>query len=179
MNPVVVAVLLVAGISVMGSGEYLREFSRYPYVINSYIYANDIRVGKVEGIVANGVAKTSPWVETLATRWLWPGTFCHGVRFLSLGRRAIARCENSLADGMQNLAARSCCTCRWFARPCRHLWAMSVTAQRLGGYLASLAPVTPSGANEKEIGQQVFAIHCAMCHSVGGAASAGLQGNRS
>ena len=38
----------------------------------------------------------------------------------------------------------------------------------LGSYLASLAPAKPSGANEKEIGQQVFAIHCAMCHSVGG-----------
>ena len=38
----------------------------------------------------------------------------------------------------------------------------------LGSYLASLAPATPSGANEKELGQQVFAMHCAMCHSVGG-----------
>jgi mono/diheme cytochrome c family protein len=38
----------------------------------------------------------------------------------------------------------------------------------LGSYLASLAPATPFGANEKELGQQVFAIHCAMCHSVGG-----------
>ena len=63
MNPVIVAVLLVAGIGVMGSGEYLREFSRYPYVINSYIYANDIRIGQVESIAASGVARTSPWVE--------------------------------------------------------------------------------------------------------------------
>jgi mono/diheme cytochrome c family protein len=38
----------------------------------------------------------------------------------------------------------------------------------LGSYLASLAPATPSGANQKELGQQVFAIHCALCHSVGG-----------
>jgi mono/diheme cytochrome c family protein len=38
----------------------------------------------------------------------------------------------------------------------------------LGGYLASLAPAVPAGANEKELGQQVFAIHCALCHSVGG-----------
>ncbi len=48
MNPVVVALLLVAGIGVMGSGEYLREFSRYPYVINSYIYANDIRMAQLQ-----------------------------------------------------------------------------------------------------------------------------------
>ncbi|MFZ0794806.1 MAG: cytochrome ubiquinol oxidase subunit I, partial [Candidatus Korobacteraceae bacterium] len=66
MNPVVVALLLVAGIGVMGSGEYLREFSRYPYVINSYIYANDVRVGQMEGIVANGVGKSSSWVEASA-----------------------------------------------------------------------------------------------------------------
>jgi hypothetical protein len=38
----------------------------------------------------------------------------------------------------------------------------------LGSYLASLAPATPSGASENELGQQVFAIHCALCHSVGG-----------
>src|SRR5208282_1037695 len=66
MNPVVVAVLLVAGISVMASGEYLREFSRYPYVINGYIYAHDVRVAQMAGIAANGVAKTSPWVEASA-----------------------------------------------------------------------------------------------------------------
>ena len=38
----------------------------------------------------------------------------------------------------------------------------------LGGYWRCSAPATPSGANEKELGQQVFAIHCALCHSVGG-----------
>jgi mono/diheme cytochrome c family protein len=38
----------------------------------------------------------------------------------------------------------------------------------LGSYLASLAPATPSGGTERDLGQQVFAIHCALCHSVGG-----------
>ncbi|HEY5175755.1 MAG TPA: cytochrome ubiquinol oxidase subunit I [Terriglobales bacterium] len=64
MNPLVVAVLLVAGIGVMGAGEYMREFGRYPYVINGYIYANDIRMAQLESITANGVANTSPWVES-------------------------------------------------------------------------------------------------------------------
>jgi mono/diheme cytochrome c family protein len=38
----------------------------------------------------------------------------------------------------------------------------------LGGYLASLAPAKSEGANGAELGQQVFAMHCAICHSVGG-----------
>jgi mono/diheme cytochrome c family protein len=173
MNPVIMAVLLLAGIGVMGAGEYLREFSRYPYVINSYIYANDIRIGQVESIAASGVARTSPWVE---------------------GSAADPRADRS--NYGRQLFAMECGSChsvdgyrgmRKFARGwdakfageiLLHLPVVRETMPpfagdahdraALGSYLASLAPATPSGANDKEIGQQVFAIHCAMCHSVGG-----------
>jgi len=169
MNAVVVAVLLVAGIGVMGSGEYLREFSRYPYVINSYIYANDIRMAELLGITANGVAKSSPWVEMNADdsnsygRQLLVmecGT-CHSVESYR-GMRKFARGWDA----------------KFASELLLHLPVVRETMPpfagdehdraALGGYLASLAPATPSGANEKELGQQVFAIHCSMCHSVGG-----------
>ena len=169
MNPVVVAVLLVAGIGVMGSGEYLREFSRYPYVINSYIYANDVRVGQVEGIAANGVAKTSPWVEGNADN---PHAYGRELFAMECGS-----CHS--VDGYRGM--------RKFARGWDAKFASEILVHlpvvrgtmppfagdehdrgALGSYLASLAPVTSSGANEKELGQQVFAIHCALCHSVGG-----------
>ncbi len=173
MNPVIVAVLLVAGIGVMGAGEYLREFSRYPYVINSYIYANDIRIGQVEAIAANGVARTSPWVEGSAAdpradrsnygRQLFAlecGS-CHSVDGYR-GMRKITRGWDTKFAGEILLhlpVVRE--TMPPFAGDAHDRAA-------LGSYLASLAPATPSGANDKEIGQQVFAIHCAMCHSVGG-----------
>jgi mono/diheme cytochrome c family protein len=173
MNPVIVAVLLVAGIGVMGSGEYLREFSRYPYVINSYIYANDIRIGQVESIAASGVARTSPWVEGSAAdpradqrhygRQLFAlecGS-CHSVDGYR-GMRKFARGWDAKFAGEILLhlpVVRE--TMPPFAGDAHDRAA-------LGSYLASLAPAIPSGTNDKEIGQQVFAIHCAMCHSVGG-----------
>ena len=169
MNAVVVAALLVAGFGVMGSGEYLREFSRYPYVINSYIYANDVRVGQMEGIVANGVGKTSPWVEASADN---PQAYgrqlfviecgsCHSVS----GYRAMRRFTRGW-------------DARFGSEILLHLPVVRETMPpfagdehdraALGSYLASLAPATPSGASENELGQQVFAIHCALCHSIGG-----------
>ncbi|MGO9346775.1 MAG: c-type cytochrome [Terriglobales bacterium] len=169
MNPVVVAVLLVAGIGVMGSGEYLREFSRYPYVINSYIYANDVRVGQMEGITANGVAKTSPWVEVNAGN---PHAYgrqlfamecgsCHSVD----GYRAMHR----FARGWDAKFASEILLHLPVVRETMPPFAGDEHDRAsLGSYLASLAPATPSGATEKELGQQVFAIHCALCHSVGG-----------
>ncbi len=163
MNPVIVGVLLVAGISVMGSGEYVREFSRYPYVINSYIYANDIRIGQAEGIVANGVAKTSPWVDASDSGYgqelfaMECGS-CHSVK----GYRAMRKFARGWDAKLGSEILLHLPVVRETMPP-------FVGDERdraaLGGYLASLAPVTASGANEKELGQQVFAIHCAMCHS--------------
>jgi len=169
MNPVVVAVLLVAGFGVMGSGEYLREFSRYPYVINSYIYANDVRVGQMEGIVANGVAKTSPWVEASADN---PHAYGRQLFVIECGS-----CHSVAGYRAMSKFARG-----WDAKFASEILLLLPVVREtmppfvgdehdrgaLRSYLASLAPATPSGANEKELGQQVFAIHCALCHSVGG-----------
>ena len=169
MNSLVVAVLLLAGIGVMGSGEYMREFGRYPYAINGYIYANNIRVGEVAGITANGVAKTSPWVEASVDN-----QNAHGRQVFAM---ECGSCHS--VDGYRPMHKF---TRGWDAKFASeillHLPAVRDTMPpfagdehdraALGGYLASLAPAVPSGSNEKELGQQVFAMHCAMCHSVGG-----------
>jgi mono/diheme cytochrome c family protein len=169
MNPVIVALLLAIGITVMGSGEYLREFSRYPYVINGYIYANDVRVGQVAAIAATGVARISPWVEGNARD---PHAY---------GRELFAM-ECGSCHSVDGYRAMRKFTRGWDAKfgseILLHLPVVRETmppfagdAQdraALGSYLASLSPAAPSGANEKELGQQVFAIHCALCHSVGG-----------
>jgi len=169
MHPVVVAVLLVTGIGVMGSGEYLREFSRYPYVINSYIYANDIRVGQAEGIAHNGVAGTSPWVNGIAG-----DPHAYG--------RALFAMECGACHSVDNYRPMRKFVRGWDAKfgseILLHLPVIRETMPpfsgdahdraALGAYLASLAPVTPSGPDEKEVGRQVFAIHCALCHTIGG-----------
>ncbi len=169
MNSLVVAVLLLAGIGVMGSGEYMREFGRYPYVINGYIYANDVRMGQVAGITENGIAKTSPWVEA------------SGDNQNAYGRQIFAM-ECGSCHSVDGYRPMHKFTRGWDAKFASeillHLPAVRDTMPpfagdehdraALGSYLALLAPATPSGANEKELGQQVFAMHCAMCHSVGG-----------
>lgn len=170
MNPVVVAVLLIAGFGVMGSGEYLREFSRYPYVINSYIYANDVRVGQMEAIAAHGVSSTSPWVEDSSGHPLAYGRqifvvecgSCHSVD----GYRAMRK----FARGWDPKFGSEILLHLPVVRETMPPFAGDAHDRTaLGSYLASLAPATSSGASEKESGRQVFAIHCALCHSVGGA----------
>lgn len=169
MNSLIVAALLIAGIGVMGAGEYMREFGRYPYVINGYIYANDIRIAQVEGINANGVGKTSPWVESSADE---PNAYgrqlfamecgaCHSVD----GYRAMRR----IARGWDAKFASEMLLHLPVVRETMPPFAGNENDRAaLGKYLASLAPATPFGASERELGQQVFAMHCAMCHSVGG-----------
>src|SRR5271166_1397882 len=169
MNPVIVAVLLVAGMGVMGSGEYLREFSRYPYVINGYIYANDIRVGQVGSIVANGIARTSPWAEGTDDNLNAYGRELFAIECGSCHSVDGYRAMRKFARGWD---------AKFGSEILLHLPVVRETMPpfagdehdraALGGYLASLAPATPSGANEKELGQQVFVIHCGLCHSIGG-----------
>lgn len=169
MNPVLVAVLLIAGIGVMGSGEYLREFSRYPYVINGYIYANDVPAAQMELIAANGVARTSPWVDASSAN---PQAYGRQLFVVECGS-----CHS--VDGYRGMRrfARGWDT-KFGGELLLHLPVIRETMPpfagdgndraALGSYLASLAPTTPSGAKQTELGQQVFAIHCAMCHSIGG-----------
>ncbi len=169
MNPVIVMVLIVAGIGVMGAGEYLREFARYPYVINRYIYANDIRMAQAQSITKSGVAETSPWVEASAGNPHGYGRelfavecgSCHSID----GYRGMRR----FSRGWDAKFASELLLHLPVVRPTMPPFAGDQQDRdALGNYLASLAPVTPSGTNEKEIGQQVFAMHCAMCHSVNG-----------
>ncbi len=168
VNPLVVAVLLIAGIGVMGGGEYLREFGRYPYVINGYIYANDIRLTQVNAITANGVARVSPWVEGNADNPAYGRELfavecgsCHSLDGYR-GMRTFARgWDAKFASELLLHLPVVRATMPPFAGDERDRTA-------LGGYLASLAPATPTGATEEQLGRQVFAIHCAMCHSVGG-----------
>lgn len=169
MNPLLVAVLLVSGIGVMGAGEYLREFSRYPYVINSYIYANDIRMTQVESISAKGVANTSPWVEGSADDSNAYGRQLFAVECGSCHSVGGYRSMQKIARGWDAKFASELLLHLPVIRETMPPFAGDAHDRAaLGEYLASLAPAKPAGAIEKEVGEQVFAMHCAMCHTVGG-----------
>lgn len=167
INAAVVAVLLISGLALIGSGEYFREFGRKPYATNGYIYANDLRMSDMEQINAEGVAQVSPWLAPAKADSMQYGRelfdaecgACHSVN----GYRAI----RPLVRGWDEAFAR---------RMLLHLPLMRGTMPpfagnqqdrtALGSYLASLAPAVISGANNIEIGRQVFQTRCAMCHTL-------------
>ncbi len=66
VQKVVTFVLLIIGLGWMGSFEYLREFSRMPYVIADFMYANSIPVKDIPELNANGILKDSKWVTVHA-----------------------------------------------------------------------------------------------------------------
>ena len=50
MRGPVVAVILLCGFVVIGSGEYTRELARKPFAIGRYIYSNDLRVAELASL---------------------------------------------------------------------------------------------------------------------------------
>ncbi len=56
-------VLMLIGITYMGSFEYIREGSRRPYTIYKHIYANSILASDLASVQAKGVLSSAKWVS--------------------------------------------------------------------------------------------------------------------
>ena len=56
-------VLLLIGITYMGSFEYLREGSRRPYTLNGHIYSNSILKQDLAQVKANGILASAKWAD--------------------------------------------------------------------------------------------------------------------
>ena len=168
MNAGVTALLLVCGLVIMGSGEYVREVSRKPYTINGYIYANDVRVADVKQISERGVGAVSPWVAAAGTDQLRHGrelfvtecAACHSVG----GYREI----RSRVRGWDPVFAREMLPHLQLTRGTMPLFAGNENDRTaLGLYLASVAaPQLP--VSDSELGRRTFETRCALCHTVGG-----------
>ncbi len=55
--------LLVIGISYMGSFEFIRESSRRPYIIYDHTYSNAIPVAQADKVSQAGILKSARWVK--------------------------------------------------------------------------------------------------------------------
>jgi hypothetical protein len=55
--------LLIMGLIYMGSFEWIREASRKPYIINNYLYANQIYEANTKQIQEQGLLKTAKWIK--------------------------------------------------------------------------------------------------------------------
>lgn len=172
MNRVVLAVMVLACFGALASGEYLREFSRKPYAINGYIYANGIRVAQAQTIAENGgMGAYNKWlaVEPAATVAYGHEVFaaqcssCHSVNgYRSMAKRVRGWDERYATAIVPHLS---------LTRGTMPEFAGNATdAAALGKYLATLAPepLTVNAADEMGTGHRVFEMRCALCHTVKG-----------
>jgi len=164
----VVALILLCGLTVMATGEYTREVARKPFVIGSYIYANDLRLASFPGFSSAGFASSAKWID--ASDQLAKGRqifaiecgACHSVNgYRAMTPRVQGWSPEFATDILQHLPLLRG-TMPPFA-------GNEHDRAAVGAYVASLSPaVEAQTANAAELGHQVFQRRCSMCHTVGG-----------
>jgi len=172
MRPPVVVVLVLCGIGMVGAGEYLREYLRKPWAVNTLVYANDVRASEVAAITANGVMKSAkflPHADAASPEYgrdlfvLQCGA-CHAVEgYRSMTRRVDGWDAAFAADILQHIHMLRG-TMPPFAGD-------EQDRKALGKYLAGLNPewhLTITAANKLEMGKKVFDSRCGHCHTVNG-----------
>ncbi len=164
----VVAVILLCGFIVMATGEYTREVARKPFVIGSYIYANDLRLASFGKVNAEGFAASAKWIDASDQVAQGRQTFavqcgaCHGVTgYRAMTPRVQGWGPEFAADILQHLPLL------------RGTMPPFVGNERdraaVAAYLASLSSANEEqGLSGAKLGQRVFQQRCSMCHSVGG-----------
>ncbi len=168
MNAALVGLMLIFGLAMMGSGEYVREVSRKPFAIGGYIYANDVRAGQIEAISSAGAEQFSPWLSRAGDDPLHRGrelfvaecAACHSVG----GYRAIG----SRVSGWDEAFAREMLLHLPLIRGTMPPFAGNGQDRAaLAHYLVSVAAVPPPVAKDA-LGRQAFATRCALCHTLDG-----------
>jgi cytochrome bd-type quinol oxidase subunit 1 len=168
----VMTLLLFACFGALASGEFMREFARKPYVINGYIYANDVRVSDIArfansgGMVINAKWMTVPQRKAVAYGqqvFAMQCGSCHSLDGYRPIRPRVRGWDAEFATGIIPSLQLTRGTMPVFAGD-------KQDAAALGAYLATLAPMTinVTADNQLQAGREVFDVHCAMCHSVGG-----------
>ncbi|HLI62141.1 MAG TPA: c-type cytochrome [Terriglobales bacterium] len=165
-----VAVILLCGFVIMGTGEYTREVARKPFVIGNYIYANGLRVADFSRIDAAGFAAGAKWMDSRPGDELGEGRQIFAIQ--------CGACHS--VNGYRAMAPRVHGWDRAFAADVlQHLPLLRGTMPPFAGneqdrvalatYLASLSPVAGEPATTSvALGRQVFRQRCSMCHTVAG-----------
>ncbi len=165
----VVALILLCGLTVMATGEYTREVARKPFVIGSYIYANDLRLASFPEFSSTGFAASAKWMDTESAQTArGRQTFaiqcgaCHSVNgYRAMTPRVQGWSPEFATDILQHLPLLRG-TMPPFA-------GNEHDRAAVGTYLASLSPAgEEQTANSADLGRHVFHDRCSMCHTVGG-----------
>jgi mono/diheme cytochrome c family protein len=169
MRGPIVAILLLCGFILIGTGEYTREVARKPYAIGNYIYSNDLRVADMAGLASGGFAAIAKWVnqqqpDLIRGRQMFAMQcgVCHSVDGYRAIKPRVSGWGAEFATGILQHLPSVRGTMPPFA-------GNEQDRVAVGTYLASL---TPPGNDQDlppaELGRQVFGRRCSMCHTVGG-----------
>lgn len=172
MRAPAMALAIVCALGLMGSGEYMREFARKPWVVNGFIYANDVRASQLEPLQREGAAAHARFVATDAAAqdygrqlFVLECSACHSEDGYRSMRKRVLGWDADFAKEMLAHMDKTRAPMPPFGGDERDRIA-------LGRYLASLNPPESHAAvndsNRMQIGERAFQVHCGSCHTVNG-----------
>jgi mono/diheme cytochrome c family protein len=172
MRVPLMTVAVICALGLMGSGEYMREFVRKPWVINGVIYANDVRAEAIPALEKEGAAAHARFVAVDAKAddygrqlFVLECSACHSVDGYRGMRKRVSGWDADFAKEMLAHIDK-------MRAPMPQFGGNEADRVALGKYLASLNPPENHGAvtdaNRMEIGEHVFKVHCGSCHTVNG-----------
>ncbi len=167
INPATSALILLFGLVVIGSGEWLREAIRKPWVIQNYLYSNGLRADEVKTIRSAGIVASDPWIDT-----------SKAGNPLGMGEEIFrAACKNCHSrNGYNGLAARVrgwdeeftagfIQRLEYSLRPMPPWVGTQQEAHELAQYLLSLPKAKASETRELD-GREVYQKRCSSCHTL-------------
>lgn len=165
-------VAVICALGLMGSGEYMREFVRKPWVINGFIYANDVRADAIPALQTDGAAAHAKFVAVDAKAndygrqlFVLECSACHSVNGYRSLRKRVSGWDAQFAKEMLAHMDK-------LRFPMPQFGGNEADREALGKYLASLNPPENHGAitddNRLQIGERAFQVHCGSCHTING-----------
>ena len=168
IRPFTAAVILLVGLVVMGSAEWVREAVRKPWVVYDYLYSNGIRAGEVEKLREKGLVSTARWIDPRAKEdpmALGEELFrvacgsCHSRSgYNGLSQRVGGWDQEYTAAWIQRI--------EYTLRPMPPWVGTPREADALATYLFSLAG--ESSGELEDNGAWVFQRRCSSCHTLTG-----------
>jgi mono/diheme cytochrome c family protein len=172
MRVPVMTVAVICALGLMGSGEYMREFVRKPWVINGVIYANDVRAEAIPTLQADGAAAHAKFVAIDAKSdrygqelFVLQCSACHSIDGYRSIRKRVSGWDAEFAKEMLAHMDKT-------RAPMPQFGGNEEDRVALGKYLAALNPPenhdAVSDANRLQIGEHAFQVHCGSCHTING-----------
>ena len=172
MRVPLMTVTMLCALGLMGSNEYMREMARKPWVIQGYIYANDVRADAIPGLQQDGAAAHARFVAVDAKSdnygrelWVLECSACHSLDGYRSMRFRVKGWDAEFAKEMLAHLDKT-------RGPMPQFGGNEADRVALGRYLASLNPPEEHGAvtdsNRMRVGERAFQVHCGNCHTING-----------